>query len=221
MATYAGLFAAPGDPEYEPEPDAPRPASPRRFRNPELAAQARVDAESRAEKCALCAAVSTACSVRLQTCVHLVLNRMVTRVLLTLVPFGLNRRLNTRSANACVGHLPSGLTFSRTTQLQRCLCRNLQLVARASRGALLRACRKVRVAAQRIARAEEQVDAGLKEWDPAKDPEAAVRPQPCNTTRRVHRFLAARPARLFEKCHIARNVCEAALPNPALQKALW
>lgn len=46
------LFAAPGDEEYEPEPAAPRPPSPRRFRNPELAAQARVDAESKAEKCA-------------------------------------------------------------------------------------------------------------------------------------------------------------------------
>lgn len=33
------------------------------------------------------------------------------------------------------------------------------------------------MAAQRIARAEEQVEEGLKEWDPAKDPEAAVRPQ--------------------------------------------
>lgn len=47
------LFAAPGDEEYEPEPAAPRPPSPRRFRNPELAAQARVDAESKAEKYAL------------------------------------------------------------------------------------------------------------------------------------------------------------------------
>ena len=46
------LFAAPGDEEYEPAPAAPRPPSPRRFRNPELAAQARVDAESKAEKCA-------------------------------------------------------------------------------------------------------------------------------------------------------------------------
>ena len=33
------------------------------------------------------------------------------------------------------------------------------------------------MAAQRIARAEEQVEEGLKEWDPAKDPEAAVRSQ--------------------------------------------
>ena len=53
IGAYAGLFAAPGEPEYEPEPKAPRPASPRRFRNPELAAQARVDAESKAEKRAL------------------------------------------------------------------------------------------------------------------------------------------------------------------------
>ena len=33
------------------------------------------------------------------------------------------------------------------------------------------------MAAQRIARAEEQVEEGLKEWDPAKDPEAAARSQ--------------------------------------------
>ena len=46
------LFAAPGDEEYEPPPELPRPPSPRRFRNPELATQARVDYESKAEKCA-------------------------------------------------------------------------------------------------------------------------------------------------------------------------
>ncbi|KAK9822157.1 hypothetical protein WJX81_000658 [Elliptochloris bilobata] len=85
IGSMVGLFAAPGDSEYEPEPAAPRPLSPRRFRNPELAAQARVDAESKAEK-------------------------------------------------------------------------------------------KLRVAAQKIARAQEQIEAGLKEWDPAKDPEAAGDP---------------------------------------------
>ncbi len=52
IGALVGLFAAPDEPEYEPQPDAPRPVSPRRFRNPELAAQARVDIESRAEKCA-------------------------------------------------------------------------------------------------------------------------------------------------------------------------
>ena len=67
IGAYAGLFAAPGDPEYEPEPEAPRPASPRHFRNPELAAQARVDAESKAEKCALrCCSQHTARSVWLR-----------------------------------------------------------------------------------------------------------------------------------------------------------
>ena len=39
-----------GDPEYEPE--VQRPPSPRLFRNPEMAAQARVDKETKAEKCA-------------------------------------------------------------------------------------------------------------------------------------------------------------------------
>ena len=53
IAQLVDLFAAPGDEEYEPPPEVPRPPSPRRFRNPELASQARVDYESKAEKCAL------------------------------------------------------------------------------------------------------------------------------------------------------------------------
>jgi hypothetical protein len=52
IAQYVDLFSEPGDAEYEPPPEVPRPPSPRRFRNPELAAQARVDYESKAEKCA-------------------------------------------------------------------------------------------------------------------------------------------------------------------------
>ena len=62
IAPFTELFAAPGNEEYEPPPELPRPPSPRRFRNPELATQARVDLESKAEKCApalhpLCVAV--------------------------------------------------------------------------------------------------------------------------------------------------------------------
>ena len=50
MAGCVDLFSQPGDPEYEPPPEQERPPSPRRFRNPELKSQARVDDESRAEK---------------------------------------------------------------------------------------------------------------------------------------------------------------------------
>jgi hypothetical protein len=45
-------FAEPGDPEYEPTPPETRPPEPRIFRNPELSTQARVDIESKVEKCA-------------------------------------------------------------------------------------------------------------------------------------------------------------------------
>ncbi|KAK9809948.1 hypothetical protein WJX72_002268 [[Myrmecia] bisecta] len=50
FAQYVSQFAEPGDPEYEPQAEQPRPSSPRRFRNPEMPAQARVDAESKVEK---------------------------------------------------------------------------------------------------------------------------------------------------------------------------
>jgi hypothetical protein len=52
IGQYVSEFAAPGDAEYEPPRGEDRPASPRRFRNPELRTQARVDAESKIEKCA-------------------------------------------------------------------------------------------------------------------------------------------------------------------------
>lgn len=56
IGQYVAGFADKGDPEYEPEPEvAPpavaRPPSPRTFRNPELPTQARLDYETRAEKC--------------------------------------------------------------------------------------------------------------------------------------------------------------------------
>lgn len=50
VSQYLSEFAAPGDPEYEPPRPEGRPESPRRFRNPELRTQARVDAESKIEK---------------------------------------------------------------------------------------------------------------------------------------------------------------------------
>lgn len=50
MAGLVGLFAQPGDEEYEPPPEVDPPPSPRRFRNPELKSQARCDYESKAEK---------------------------------------------------------------------------------------------------------------------------------------------------------------------------
>ncbi len=50
IAQHVALFAEPGDEEYEPPPEVPRPPSPRRFRNPEMTAQARVDYETKAEK---------------------------------------------------------------------------------------------------------------------------------------------------------------------------
>ncbi|KAK9811126.1 hypothetical protein WJX73_004790 [Symbiochloris irregularis] len=50
IAGCVDLFAQAGDDEYEPPPETERPPSPRKFRNPELKLQARVDQESRAEK---------------------------------------------------------------------------------------------------------------------------------------------------------------------------
>ncbi len=53
---YTGLgphvkeFAAEGDPEYQPPRNEDRPPSPRLFRNRELAAQARVETETKTEK---------------------------------------------------------------------------------------------------------------------------------------------------------------------------
>jgi hypothetical protein len=52
IGQYVAGFADKGEPEYEPQPEVPRPPSPRLFKNPELAAQARFDYETRAEKCA-------------------------------------------------------------------------------------------------------------------------------------------------------------------------
>ena len=52
IGQYVAGFAEREDPEYEPQPEVPRPPSPRLFKNPELAAQARFDYETRAEKCA-------------------------------------------------------------------------------------------------------------------------------------------------------------------------
>ena len=56
VGQYVAGFADKGEPEYEPEPEVPppavaRPASPRIFKNPELPTQARLDYETRAEKC--------------------------------------------------------------------------------------------------------------------------------------------------------------------------
>ena len=50
VAQYVQGFAEPGDPEYEPPPSEARPPEPRVFRNPELAAQARVEAHSKPER---------------------------------------------------------------------------------------------------------------------------------------------------------------------------
>lgn len=51
LAKYVDKFASPGDSEYEPERPSSHPPSPRRFGNPELAAQARIDKESKIERC--------------------------------------------------------------------------------------------------------------------------------------------------------------------------
>ena len=57
VGQYVAGFAEKGEPEYEPEPEVPppavaRPPSPQRiFKNPELPTQARLDYETRAEKC--------------------------------------------------------------------------------------------------------------------------------------------------------------------------
>ena len=56
IGQYVAGFADKGEPEYEPEPEVPppavaRPPSPRIFKNPELPTQARLDYETRAEKC--------------------------------------------------------------------------------------------------------------------------------------------------------------------------
>lgn len=50
ISAYLDNFSLPGDDEYEPEPKDTMPDSPRRFRNPELRVQARVEDESKAEK---------------------------------------------------------------------------------------------------------------------------------------------------------------------------
>lgn len=50
VAQYLECFADPGDAMYEPSPMDARPKSPRTFRNRELAVQARVEIESKAEK---------------------------------------------------------------------------------------------------------------------------------------------------------------------------
>ncbi|GBF90609.1 U1 small nuclear ribonucleoprotein 70 kDa [Raphidocelis subcapitata] len=50
VAAHLSEFASPGDPEYEPPPPIDRPASPRKYSNPELRAQARIDAETKIEK---------------------------------------------------------------------------------------------------------------------------------------------------------------------------
>jgi U1 small nuclear ribonucleoprotein len=50
VAQYLSEFAQPGDAEYEPPRPEDRPASPRKFVNPELRTQARIDTESRQEK---------------------------------------------------------------------------------------------------------------------------------------------------------------------------
>ena len=50
LAKYVTEFVEPDDPEYEPGPPKTRPSSPRRYRNPEMRAQARIDDESKLEK---------------------------------------------------------------------------------------------------------------------------------------------------------------------------
>lgn len=50
VAQYLEHFASPGDPEYEPPRPEDRPASPRKYMNPELVVQARVDTETKTEK---------------------------------------------------------------------------------------------------------------------------------------------------------------------------
>ena len=50
LAKYVMEFVEPDDPEYEPGPPKTRPSSPRRYRNPEMRAQARLDDESKLEK---------------------------------------------------------------------------------------------------------------------------------------------------------------------------
>lgn len=49
MAKFVDKFSSPGDEEYEPERPS-HPESPRRFCNPEVAVQARVDKESKLER---------------------------------------------------------------------------------------------------------------------------------------------------------------------------
>ena len=53
IAQYVSNFAEPGEPEYEPPMPEDCPPSPRLFANPELRAQARVEKESKAEKCVI------------------------------------------------------------------------------------------------------------------------------------------------------------------------
>lgn len=54
LAKYVSEFKEPDDPEYEPGPPKTRPSSPRRYRNPEMRAQARIDDESKLEKYVFC-----------------------------------------------------------------------------------------------------------------------------------------------------------------------
>jgi hypothetical protein len=51
LAQYVSQFAEQGDPEYEPPPPEDRPPSPRLYRNRELDSQARINTESKLEKC--------------------------------------------------------------------------------------------------------------------------------------------------------------------------
>ena len=50
IAQYVNDFVEPGDPEYEPAPPETCPGSPRRYANPEMDAQVRLDQETRVEK---------------------------------------------------------------------------------------------------------------------------------------------------------------------------
>ena len=80
IGQYVAGFADKGDPEYEPQPEVPRPPSPRLFKNPELAAQARFDYETRAEKCACSPAC---CNLVPPTCKNPVLLKLRNASMLT------------------------------------------------------------------------------------------------------------------------------------------
>lgn len=68
MGQYLTGFSQPGDEEYEPEQKPDRPDSPRRFRNPELKHQARVEQESKLEKYASAEAEAAACQHMQASC---------------------------------------------------------------------------------------------------------------------------------------------------------